>query len=148
MQSNSENSIARNIIEVVNGAPKPICTFVYLETKVPGLAEADPSRACTFEFEDNGNSCILWDGMTAAGRDALDIVLREGRVALIPLNVLFYLFHVHCPDDPRWIPMGLVKATQANLSKRGRFLYAPERPLSEFLRRAPAQGDMAQRSRI
>ena len=97
----------------------------------------------------NGNSCILWDGMTAAGRDALDIVLREGRVALIPLNVLFYLFHVSLPSRSEVDSDGVSsKATLANLSKRGRFLYAPERPLSEILRRARAQGDMAERSRL
>ena len=86
--------------------------------------------------------------MTAAGREALSIVLREGRVALTPLSVLFYLIADRYPQDPRWISMGLARANLANLSGQGRLFYLPEEAIEEIMRMARAQGNEAEWTRL
>ena len=149
MSSNLVKSIARNIVAVINHAPNPVSSFAYIEAKVPGFAETDPSHAWTFEFDDeDGDPSLLWDGMTAAGRDALGIVLREGRVALTPLSQLIYLLENRWPHDPAWVPMGLARANLANLSGQGRLFYLPEEGIEEIMRMARAQGNEAEWTRL
>jgi hypothetical protein len=81
------NRIADDIVELVERTNGPVL-FSDLDDKVPGFhSTEDPAHAYFSGHEE----LVIWDGMTEAGLEALDKILRERRVAMQMVSLVFPL---------------------------------------------------------
>jgi hypothetical protein len=83
------NRIADAIVDLVEQANGPVF-FSEIDDKVPGFhSAADPAPYAMYSR--GHEECVVWDGMTKAGFEALDKILRERRVAMQMVSLILPL---------------------------------------------------------
>jgi hypothetical protein len=136
--------IADAIVELVErrGGPVTLATV----HNIPGFAtKTAPFWRYAFKpdahtFKADAKKIIIWDGMSKAGRVALEEVLSEHRVAVETVPRLIYFLQGACIEDKEWLPIALIPATAANLDTPHFLMRLPLDWQDSILARAAAEG--------
>lgn len=133
------SQIAKAIVDLVEQAGGPV-TLARIEREVPGFAEKDGRVHWSWVAGDRDDERVFWDAMTKRGFEALRSVVLEGMVAMQSCPSSVYALEGRYPLDPKWVPIALAPARQANLQTPNLLIRGSKEVLHQMIARAAAKG--------
>jgi hypothetical protein len=108
--------IVKEIVDLVESTDGPV-PLNRIDDQVRGFSARCSRSRRRYEYfmRHNSGEVIIWNGLTKAGRDALQCVLYERKVALQFVNVIPYVFENVRLLDPDWQPVVLLPVRAANI---------------------------------
>ena|SRR5579862_5003896 len=131
-------AIADAIVKLVERTNGPV-TLARLEREIPGFA-VDRSPGWSYGFEDSGEECFVWGGMTEAGSKALHDVMNGQKLAVQFVHGLVYLAEDRLLENDDWLPLVLLPKWAGCLSGPNFLLRASPLLQERFLAEAAEKG--------